>query len=69
MTLEQYAYVAEITGVVIVVVTLIYLAVQVRGSAISERSAGHRSFIENFNDSFFGPSKDPAMAKLRLCAN
>ena len=30
MTLEQYAYIAEIVGVIIIVITLIYLAVQVR---------------------------------------
>ena len=30
MTLEQSAYLAEIIGVIIVVVTLVYLSVQVR---------------------------------------
>ena len=30
MALEQYAYLAEIIGFVVVVVTLIYLSVQVR---------------------------------------
>ncbi len=35
MALEQYAYLAEIIGVIVVVTTLIYLSVQVRqGSAL-----------------------------------
>jgi len=33
MTLEQYAYLAEILGVIIIVVTLLYLSVQVRQGA------------------------------------
>ena len=33
MTLEQYAHPAEIIGVIVAVVTLIYLSVQVRQGA------------------------------------
>ncbi len=33
MTFEQYAYLAEIIGVIIVVVTLLYLSKQVRQGA------------------------------------
>ena len=32
MTLEQYAFVAQIAGVIVVVVTLVYLAVQTKQS-------------------------------------
>jgi len=71
MDLTQLANLGEFIGGVAVLVTLVYLAIQMRGSVLSERSAGHRSFIENFNDSFFGPTQDPATANLlrRAAAN
>lgn len=64
MDLSQLANLGEFVGGIAVLVTLIYLAVQMRGSAVAERSLGHRSFIENFNESFFGPTKDPVIANL-----
>ena len=47
MTLEQYAYLAEIIGVTIVVITLIYLAVQVRQGAHLMRSESRQALISN----------------------
>ena len=47
MTLEQYAYFAEIIGVIIVVVTLIYLSVQVRQGAHLMRSESRQGLINN----------------------
>ena len=38
MTLEQFAYLAEIVGVIVIVVTLIYLSMQVRQGAQLLRS-------------------------------
>ena len=43
MTLEQYAYLAEVIGVIIIVVTLIYLSVQVRQGAHLLRSESRQS--------------------------
>ena len=43
MTLEQYAYLAEILGVVVVIVTLIYLSVQIRQGAELLRSESRQA--------------------------
>ncbi len=47
MTLEQYAAIAEITGVIIVVVTLLYLSVQVRQGAHLMRSESRQALLNN----------------------
>ncbi len=47
MTLEQYAYLAEIIGVIIVVVTLLYLSVQVRQGARLMRSESRQALLNN----------------------
>ena len=47
MTLEQYAYLAEIIGVIIVVVTLLYLAAQVRQGAHLMRSESRQALMNN----------------------
>ncbi len=47
MTLEQYAAIAEITGVIIVVVTLLYLSVQVRQGARLMRSESRQALLSN----------------------
>jgi hypothetical protein len=47
MTLEQYAYLAEIIGVVIVVVTLLYLSAQVRQGANLMRSESRQALTTN----------------------
>ncbi len=43
MTLEQYAAIAEITGVIIIVVTLLYLSVQVRQGAQALRATSREA--------------------------
>ena len=47
MTLEQAAYVAEIVGVIVIVVTLIYLSVQVRQGAELLRSESRQAQVTN----------------------
>ena len=47
MTLEQYAYLAEVIGVIVVVVTLLYLAVQVRQGAHLMRSESRQALMNN----------------------
>ena len=47
MTLEQLAYLAEIVGVIIVVITLLYLAVQVRQGANLLRSESRQAMLNN----------------------
>ena len=50
MTLEQYSYLAEIIGVIIVVVTLLYLSVQVRQGAHLMRSEARQALLNNDRD-------------------
>ncbi len=45
MELEQYAYLAEILGVIVVVATLIYLSVQVRQGASLMRSEARQAQV------------------------
>jgi len=47
MTLEQAAYLAEIVGVLVIVVTLIYLSLQVRQGAELLRSESRQAQISN----------------------
>jgi hypothetical protein len=46
MTLEQYAFVAEIVGTVAVVISLIYLAVQVRHGIAQGRAEARYAFVQ-----------------------
>jgi hypothetical protein len=50
MTLEQAAYVAEIVGMIVVVVTLLYLAVQVRQGAKLMRSESRQAMLSVVSD-------------------
>ena len=47
MTLEQYAFLAEIIGVIVIVVTSIYLAIQVRQGAELLRSEARQAQFSN----------------------
>ena len=47
MTLEQGAYLAEILGVIVVIVTLIYLSVQVRQGTELLRSESRQALVTN----------------------
>ncbi len=53
MTLEQYGYLAEIIGVIIVVVTLLYLSVQVRQGAHLMRSESRQALTNNQREVLF----------------
>ena len=50
VSLEQIAYIAEIIGVIAVVVSLLYLAIQVRMSARATRLASAHSIAESWRD-------------------
>ena len=45
MTLEQYAYLAEIIGVIVVVATLLYLSVQIRQGATLLKSEARQAQV------------------------
>jgi hypothetical protein len=47
MTLEQFAYLAEIIGVIMIIVTLIYLSLQVRQGAELLRSESRQAQVNN----------------------
>ena len=64
MDLAQLANLGEFIGGIAVVVTLLYLAVQVRGNTKSERAETHRSFVEQLNRTFLTPMQDLEKAAL-----
>ena len=59
MDLDQLANLGEFVGGVAVLVTLVYLAVQVRQGNALERRNGDRAFVEQVDRAFFEPMRDP----------
>jgi len=64
MTLEQYAYLAEIIGVIVVVVTLIYLSVQVRQGAELLRSESRQAQVANDQNGVYRIVEHPELGRL-----
>jgi hypothetical protein len=64
MTLEQYAQLAEIIGVIVVVVTLIYLAVQVRQGAELLRSESRQAQVANDQSGVYRFVEHPELGRL-----
>ena len=64
MTLEQYAYLAEIIGVIVVVVTLIYLSVQIRQGAELLRSESRQAQVANDQNGVFRFVEHPELGRL-----
>ena len=64
MTLEQYAYLAEIIGVIVVVVTLIYLSVQVRQGAQILRSESRQAQVTNDQTGVYKFVEHPELGRL-----
>lgn len=64
MDLTELANLGEFVGGVAVLVTLIYLAFQVRVSNLGERAATHRALVDQWNRAFVEPLRDPAVSPL-----
>ena len=64
MTLEQYAYLAEIIGVVVIVVTLIYLSVQVKQGKDLLRSESRQAQVANDQSGVFKFVEYPELGRL-----
>jgi len=64
MTLEQIAYLAEIIGTIVVVVTLIYLSIQVRQGAELLRSESRQAQVANDQDGVFRIVEYPEIGRL-----
>lgn len=64
MALEQYAYLAEIIGVIVVVVTLIYLSVQVRQGAELLRSESRQAQVANDQNGVYRFVEHPELGRL-----
>jgi len=64
MTLEQVAYLAEIIGVIIVVVTLVYLSVQVRQGAELLRSESRQAQVTNDQEGVYKFVEHPELGRL-----
>ena len=50
MTLEQYAYLAEILAAVLIVPSLVYLAIQIRQSNAQQQASARYAFVEAMAD-------------------
>jgi hypothetical protein len=64
MTLEQGAHLAEIIGVIVVVVTLIYLSVQVRQGTELLRSESRQAQVTNDQDGVYKFVEHPELGRL-----
>ena len=64
MSLEQYAYLAEIIGVIAIVATLIYLSVQVRQGAELLRSESRQAQVTNDQDGVYKFVEHPELSSL-----
>lgn len=63
MTLEQISYLAEIIGVIVVVVTLIYLTIQVRQGADLLRSESRQAQVTNDQSGVFQFIEHPELGR------
>ena len=61
MTLEQYAYLAEILGTIIVVVTLIYLAIQTKQNTDAVQSSVRQAILQEDRESLRMVIENPAL--------
>ena len=64
MTLEQWAYLAEIIGVIVIVITLIYLSLQVRQGAELLRSESRQAQVTNDQEGVYKLVEHPEMGRL-----
>ncbi len=64
MNFTQLANLGEFLGGFGVVFTLLYLARQIRVSNLGERAANHRALIEQWNQAFVDPLRDPTRVPL-----
>ena len=64
MTLEHYAYVAEIVGVIVVVVTLVYLSIQVRQGKELLRSESRQAQLANDQNGVYKFLENPELGRL-----
>ena len=64
MTLEDAAYIAEIVGVIVIVVTLIYLSMQIRQGAELLRSDSRQGQVANDQDGVYKFVEHPELAKI-----
>lgn len=64
MTLEQFAYLAEIIGVIVVAVTLIYLSMQVQQGAELLRSESRQAQVTNDQNGVYKFVEYPELGRL-----
>ena len=64
MTLEEYAYLAEIIGVIVVVVTLVYLSVQVCQGADLLHSESRQAQVANDQNGVYRIVEHPELGRL-----
>ncbi len=62
MTLEQYAYVAEIVGVIVIVVTLLYLAIQTKQNTAAVRTQSAQAILQAVQSELAALVENPGIA-------
>ena len=62
MTLEQYAYLAEIVGVILVIASLVYVAQQVRQNTDAVRSQSRHAMLAASQTELFAQMDNPGTA-------
>jgi hypothetical protein len=63
MTLEQYAYLAEIIGVIVIVATLMYLAIQTKQNTTAVQASVRQAILEADRESLRMVIEYPALNK------
>jgi len=64
MTLEQYAYLGEIIAAVAVVVSLLYLAIQIRQNTKAVRTSNFHGITDSFNQINNTIANDESLARI-----
>ena len=64
MTLEEYAYLAQILGVIVVVITLVYLSIQVRQGASLLRSEARQAQVNNDQNNVYRFLEHPEIGRI-----
>ena len=64
MTLEQYAYLAEIIGAIAVIASLLYLAVQIRQNNAQDRATARYAFVGTMSEINLSIVRDKSVASI-----
>ena len=64
MNWEAVGAIGEVVGAVAVVITLAYLAIQIRQNTATQKAASHHAITDSFNNITVQIARDPQMGRL-----